>query len=270
MNSLNLSQNNSVVIYSFWQDIDDKPMPAYLQLCLDTWHKFIPNLKLQIINYDNWEQYVGSVYDLDKLKTFSLPMQSDAVTAAVLSTYGGTFFDIDTVIIGDISEFLDLCPRKLIQFGEPNTCKSGHLGVIKCNIPNNPLINAWKNECHYRILNKPEKIDWSYLGNHILDVLEKKSCQFINDYLIIDRIAWGAILESCVMQETDNRKMDYINLFFNEYIKIDVQKALQNVKYGLFMLHNSWTPEEYKQIIDKEEFLNTRCVMADIFRYLLA
>ena len=247
-------------------------MPAYLSLCMDTWYKFIPNLKLQIINHDNWGEYVGRIYDLDKLKTFSLAMQSDAVTAAVLSELGGVFFDIDTVVTSsDILSLLELAPKSLVHFGQPNH-RAGHLAVMKCDTPNNPIINAWKDTCKARILNKPEKIDWSYLGNGILTPLERDN-KYFDDYLMIDRKAYGAILEvvieNAVFRPTSNTINDYVNLFFNENISLDVEQTLKYVKCGLFMLHNSWTPKEYKQIIDKEEFLNTRCFLANVFRYLL-
>ncbi|MBT9319595.1 capsular polysaccharide synthesis protein [Actinobacillus pleuropneumoniae] len=73
-------------IYAFWEST--KKTPAYLELCQKTWYKHIPNAKIHIINYKNLREYIGDTYDLEKLKTIPLAMQSDIISAAVLERFG--------------------------------------------------------------------------------------------------------------------------------------------------------------------------------------
>lgn len=254
------------IIYTYWQSKNDStPPPLYLRLCMLTWEKYIPNLKIEIINHSNLESYVGGIYDIDKLKKFTLPMQSDAVSAAVLATKGGIFFDIDTIVTKDISEFLEVSPRKLVAFGNPNR-HSMHLAVLKCEYANNKLVLDWMNEIKQRINHKEEKYDWSYLGNGIINSMMKEG--YYNDYLILDRTESGNILESKYGSKIDPRE-DYVQFYFNNENNIDLDYLLKSVKFGLISLHNSWTPLYFKNITTRKSIYNSKTLLARILFHLI-
>ena len=77
-------------IFTFWEPKGS--MPAYLQLCRETWRRNSPGRTLVELNYDNLEHYTGpDVLDLEILKTVSLPGQKDAILFALLLQNGGIF-----------------------------------------------------------------------------------------------------------------------------------------------------------------------------------
>lgn len=253
-------------VYTYWES--KEPLPAYLKLCMDTWYKNIPDLKVDIINHSNLSAYIGNDYDIEKLKTFSLPMQSDAVSASVLAKRGGMFIDADTIITKNIfDDFVNFAPNKFVGFGKPNS-KGFHLAVIKSLDPNNPVAKKWSKIIAERIKNRPENISWAYLGNEPLgQVMNEKA--FFEEYLIMDRSSYGNILEAAIFKE-GNPQSDYFNLYFNDKVNVDEDYAISCAKSGLISLHNSWTPSWYRSIKDETEVLSQKLLISRILKRILS
>jgi mannosyltransferase OCH1-like enzyme len=81
-------------------------MPAYLQLCIETWHHFLPGYHIVQLNYGNLFDYlrVDNLPMGTLIKNFSLPKQSDAIRCAVLHQNGGLWLDADTFILSRSAE----------------------------------------------------------------------------------------------------------------------------------------------------------------------
>ena len=252
-------------VYTFWESKGQ--LPAYLQLCMQTWKKNIPDIEIVVINHSNWAEFVGDIYDLNKLKTLSFPMQSDAVSAAVLATRGGLFIDMDSIVTKDFfGDFSTLAPRKFVAFGKPNS-KGVHIAILKCQIPGNPIARNWMNTCKERIAKIAENYNWSYLGNDILFPLMNDKRHF-DDYLLLDRSDYGNILEASLMKEGEPQA-DYYNFYFNEHMNIDVNTAINAARYGIISLHNSWTPFEYRQLSSAEAVYNHKGLLSKILKSIL-
>ncbi len=264
-NLVNISSNN---IFAFWES--PTSLPAYLELCKETWIKNISNCEIHIINYDNIHKYLGDIYDIAELKKIPLAMQSDIISAAILEKFGGLFLDLDCIVIDDIFQIFDLITKgnKLVSFGRAEV-KAIHLAVLYCKTPNNPILKAWRIEAQKRLMSKPKNYSWDYFGNEIINSLLKNS-KFKNDFYIIDRTASGNILESAIFSGSNlnNAITDYKNLYFNEYLSIS-PNALSLVNCGVISLHNSWTPKKYKEIIERDEFLKCPVPIAKLLDYIL-
>ena len=260
---VDMTQNN---IFAFWES--PNPIPAYLDLCRDTWIKNIPNCKIHILNHSNLHQYIGNTYDLDKLKTISFAMQSDIISAAVLEKFGGLFLDLDCIVIDDIFDiFSNISDTKLISFGRPDS-KAIHLAVLFCRTPNNPILCEWRKASQERLQNKPEKYPWHYFGNGIINALLNKP-EYKNDFYIIDRTQSGNILESAVFGDNPNKAIeDYKNLYFSDFFSFS-PTLLEKVNCGVISLHNSWSPPEYKNMPNKAEFLNRNVPISGLLDYVL-
>ena len=254
-------------IFAFWES--KEAIPAYLELCKQTWIKNIPNLEIHILNHSNLAEYIGDVYDLNQLKKISFPMQSDIISAAVLEKFGGLFIDLDCIVIDDIFKiFENLSEQKLIGFGYPN--KGMHLAVLYSKNKNNPILREWRKTAQDRLINMPEKYDWSYFGNSILNPL-LQSDEYKDFHLIIDRTTSGNILESKAMLDSTyaNSKEYYVNFYFNKFFDAKVKELCDLIKFGVVSLHNSWTPVEYKKIKNIPEFLNQKIPLVDLLKYVL-
>lgn len=256
------------VIFTYWHS-NSGSMPAYIELCIETWKKIIPNLDIVLINQSNLNNYIGNTYDMEKLKKISLPMQSDIVSAAVLEKFGGFFIDADTLITQNIFEIFNLLPQdKLIGFGVPPNI-GFHLAVMYCGKKDNAVLKAWRQEAQKRLENLPKEYDWSFFGNSILSKIFNDP-DYKNDFLIIDRIDSGNILEAKIFGgEPKNAVFAYQNLYFNEIIDFDVKKVTSYVKYGLVSLHNSWTPLFIKSLDDKVSVLKYSNLFSKLINYIL-
>lgn len=69
-------------IFTFWEPMDT--IPAYLELCIDTWKKYLPNYEIVILNYCNLFDWIEKdTFDEILYKDFSLPKQADAIRCAI-------------------------------------------------------------------------------------------------------------------------------------------------------------------------------------------
>lgn len=251
-------------IFAFWQS--DKEMPGYLQLCIKTWYKNIPNLEVHILNHANLEEYLPGVYNLEQLKKLSYAKQSDAISVAVLEKHGGLFIDVDTIITDNVFDiFQKYDEKKLLAFGFPPN-RGAHVAVLYVGIANNPLLSEWRKQIQVRLENIPENNPWNYIGNAVLDPLLKNSL-YQDDFYIIDRSKVGNILESILMRQHDAIN-GYKQLFFQPNASIDALTALNSVKYGIVSLHNSWTPKEFSDM-SLQEFLDSKCFLSSMLSFIL-
>lgn len=261
---VNPNANN---IFAFWES--PNPIPAYLDLCKDTWIKNIPNCEIHILNHDNLDRYLEGVYDLQKLKTISFAMQSDIVSAAVLEKFGGLFLDLDCIVIDDVFRiFNEISTTKLISFGR-SEANAIHLAVLYSKQPNNPILTEWRKGAQARLNNKPEKYGWDYFGNAIINPLLTRK-QYRNKFHILDRTFSGNILESTAVIDASlaNAIADYKNFYFNKYFQLS-PKVLELVRCGVISLHNSWTPSQYKAMSKKEDFFQQDIPLVSLLKHIL-
>lgn len=261
---VNIEKNN---IFAFWESHND--MSAYLKLCIDTWYRNIPNCEIHIINYDNINNYIAGVYDIDLLKKIPLAMQSDVISAAVLEKFGGVFLDVDCIVTNNIFEiFNKIYGNKLVAFGS-NKSKSIHLAVLYSRVPNNPILKEWRTESQKRLNDIPEIIRWDYFGNSIINPLIA-NLKYADSFYIIERSISGNILESTVLESYDikNAALGYKDFYFNKFIKLDFD-IIGLIKCGIVSLHNSWTPKKYKDITNIDFFLENKLPVIDLLKYAL-
>ena len=191
-------------------------------------------------------------------------IQADGIRIAMLKKYGGIWMDPDTIVIG--REFLDdLKNTELAMFGDERN-KSQHIGFIYAS-NNSFLINEWfeqiklnvydykeflskkhnKNDINW--INSFNKVySWNMLGNRIIDPLLKN----ITDkkyYSRLDKYKMNVFPEDKYFENIflDNTKR-YREFYFK---KGDIEYIINEVKKGIILLHNSWTPKRFKKMTVK-------------------
>ncbi len=172
-------------IFTFWEPADK--LPEYLQLCMMTWKKFLPEYEIVILDYKNLDNWLGKNYfDKTLYEKFSLPKQADAIRCAILKKYGGIWFDVDTIVTSeDINQLFDIVPppeltlvgkRIPVIFAKQNArilvkWENGikkHIEIVKQNTNN--IFNKIKLLFfNYKLFKKIRK--WDYLGDAILKSL---------------------------------------------------------------------------------------------------
>ena len=266
-------------IFTFWEPADK--LPEYLQLCMMTWKKFLPEYEIVILDYKNLDNWLGKNYfDKTLYEKFSLPKQADAIRCAILKKYGGIWFDVDTIVTSeDINQLFDIVPppeltlvgkRIPVIFAKQNArilvkWENGikkHIEIVKQNTNN--IFNKIKLLFfNYKLFKKIRK--WDYLGDAILKSLlanqPKEILYSINfkKNKIYPEKNWAKEKGIIAQPEEEYRKF-YFEGEYSEY-------ALKDTK-GLICLHNSWTPEKYR-LMQKEEFLGQNITLSKLLNKIL-
>jgi len=264
-------------IFTFWEP--KEKMPAYVKLCVQTWHLFLQNYQIVVLDYSNLNDWLDKkTIDQILSKDMSLAIQADAIRIALLEKHGGIWMDADTIITS--STFLEFCKKTpLIMIGDPQNL-SPHMAFIKAS-QKSKLLKRWLKHINARVkffksLNRYKYFyflikkkwkkahAWDFLGNGIINKLLQKAST--KEYKILDRQTFGVMPEILLNKDkTLLQKQIYQKFYFQDNIK--PQEILKTTK-GIIMLHNSWTPEMYKQL-NEEDFFSTDNTLSNLLTFLL-
>lgn len=221
------------MVFTFWEGV----MPAYIKLCLDTW-----SMPYVILNYSNLDQYTDFKVT-PKLKQYTLPMIADCVRAHVLRDQGGYWLDADTIMIGEL-------PKENIT-GDP-VARTNSIGLLHTERGTDMFVR-WA-EYQDKILKGNHPYRWDLFGNAFTDGYIKTHPEItihpIEDYQPERQIPGSS------------RREKYIKFYFESNYN------LKAIKCDLLMLHNSWTPQEYKSLTTSE-VLSRNCTMSNILKEML-
>lgn len=241
-------------IYTFWEPREN--IPYYLRLCMETWKKFLPDATIIVLDYKN----IGEFLDVRELGLnlfsgrLSLPQIADAIRVALLAKHGGIWMDIDTIILNSNVRkyFLPDEKHRTVFFGKPET-RSVHMCFINTP-PSAMCMNLWREFIKERIwnLNPSTKIDWDFLGNKFVDDYAKK---YLDEIEIIDRDL--VMPELKLMSESVTYQGSYPLYYFLQ------NHHLADVGCDMLLLHNSWSPQFFKQMPPKD-FLRFDCTMVNV------
>ena len=227
-------------VYTFWEG----PMPAYIEMCLETWQDKFP---FMVLNYDNLEAYTE--YDIESAKRFTLPIQADAVRVHVLRDNGGYWLDADTIMLTDHLPDADILGD---IWSGTNT-----IGYLHSTEPYLKFFDEWAKYQDEEIKKCFLNDYWSVLGNDFTDRYLRKN----NDVKIGSiQPCWPEVY---MINGEAARHEKYIDLYFNYKLQLsDIKKT------NMIMLHNSWTPEWYK-LFTKDQVLSYDCTLSNILREVI-
>lgn len=272
-------------IFTFWEPCNN--IPGYLNLCIKTWKKFLPEYEIVILNYNNIDEWLGYNYFPKELYSdYTLAKQADAIRCAILEKYGGIWLDIDTIILSNDFKRFTKIESDFILF---NT----HLGVIIAQ-PHAKILKLWLKELKkriyvnklldynfkvlreiIRILNKDyiKKIKcWNCLGNGLINKFLEKYDKRI--FYSIDRAMCYSLPEFEMMKDknwefhSDKKFEKEKQLYSKFYFEYDYSEYILKNSIGVILLHNSRVPEKYKQM-SEEEFLKLNNTKSNLLKKIL-
>lgn len=223
-------------VFTFWEG----QMPAYIRMCLNTWKR-----DYILLDYTNLAQYTDiSKTQLLVLKCFTLPQIADYIRVHVLRDNGGYWLDTDTIMLSD-----RLPEEDITGFVETRDNTIGFLHTKA----HSDMFEQWAKHQDLVLAHSKSK-DWDVMGNRFTDSYIKSHKEIVihpvDDY-------W---LELAFKGYNQPRKQAYQQLYFGKSYRLSDLHPVD-----LIMLHNSWTPDWYKQLTEKEVLLNT-CTLSNILR----
>lgn len=122
------------IIHYFWQS--DKPMPAKLQACLESWHKYCPDFEFRCWTGDS----LGAATPLwvrQALDNKKFAFAADYMRYYALYHFGGIYMDTDVELLKPFGKMLD-APYLIGHESVGSFIESGFLAVEK----GNPFVKA--------------------------------------------------------------------------------------------------------------------------------
>jgi len=267
---------NSKFIFTFWEPYNE--VPGYLHLCIKTWKKFLPEYKIIILNYSSLPYYLSSRF-ISKIlcKNMTLKSQADGIRVALLHKYGGIWMDMDTIITN--SHFLEMFKGvNLAMFGYKKE-NTQHIGFIYAS-KNSKILKVWlkyiiKRVSYYRFISffnkyfhnnytkyKFQKLQkWDYLGNGIIDQILINVSK--KDYLRVESDEMHICPESYFI-----RNGSFVSKYQKFYFSKGDAEKIFNFSKGIICLHNSWTPNKYKNMTESQ-FLQLNLMISQLLKLLL-
>ena len=200
----------------------------------------------------------------------SLKIQADAIRVVILKKFGGIWMDTDTIITN--GSFIEKLKKyELVMIGDEKY-KIQHIGFI-FSYANSSILAKWSDKIinnikYYNQLktnsNKSSILNiWNYLGNGIIDPIVRN----INGkkYFRLDKYKMNAFPELKFFPNSSLNAIEKYKLFY--FKKREPELILKEVK-GIIMLHNSWTPLNYK-FMSKKEFLKQDILLSKLLKKIL-
>ena len=230
------------MIFTFWEG----KMPDYIKMCIKTW-KF----KHIILNYDTLCEFTD--IPIQKIRRYTLPQIADIVRVHVLRDNGGYWLDADTIMLSD------KLPKENI-LGYSNGSRSHTIGFLHTEA-NSDMYIKWAEYQDKKINGKvPDQANlWDAFGNSFTDwyVYQHKEIT-IGD--ITNR--WP---ETYMIADKGIRRSAKYNTFY-----FNTSHKLSDLRYtDMLMLHNSWTPNWYKQLSEDDIMTTNNCTLSNIFKEVL-
>ena len=224
-------------VFTFWEG----SMPGYIKLCMDTWR-----MPFTVLNYGNVLDYTD--IDIERAKRFTLPQIADCVRVHVLRDQGGYWLDADTIMITGKLPDTDMV-------GYPET-RQNSIGLLYSE-PRSQMFTEWAAFQDEIIRGYDTSSYWATMGNAFTDEYVKRH----------EEVRIFPIEDYCpeIYMVSDNipRWQKYRRFYFEEHHTLaDIRPT------DLLMLHNSWTPEWYKNLLELDA-LNTSCTLSNILREVL-
>lgn len=205
-------------VFTFWEGT----MPSYIELCLRTW-----KVPFTILTYENLHNYTD--LSIEPLQRFTMPQIADCVRVHVLRDNGGYWLDADTIMLTD-----RLPQTNMVGYPDSRMNTIGFLHTEK----DSAMYKDWAIFQESVIKRFDIQNQWNIMGNAFTDKYVKAHPEIS----IADVTKYWP--ETYVIDGKSYSRYDKYKMFYFETCY-----HLTNIRQtDMLMLHNSWTPDWYKDM----------------------
>ena len=243
----------NIKIYTFWQGY----MPPYIRMCLDTF----PNsgYEFELLDHSNVNDYLSPRdFPLEKLAKLPPAAQGDIIACYMMNRFRGYFIDADTVFLGKINHLEELLDsHELVMIGDEKVPFCHAAFILSSG--DSVLLREWETKIR-DLLATIENSDQA--GSQGESGFAINSNSFGNPLLhplIGERLNWVKILDKDLFLPENRSLRDFSSekrsQSYNEFYFTEEAKDLPDTPF--LILHNSWSPEWYKNYRREEIEKNT-------------
>lgn len=246
-------------IYYFWDSVDGKETPPYIDLCLKTWARNAKDGRVVRVCSENIGELTNDVLTKETLALFTPAQRSDAAIPIVMKNRKGFFWDADTVLLPsfDSSEYLGQSLPTMYA-AMANNRLSPLLAFFANPGGDQQFLETWgriilekiarEKKSPYRrarrlfrgLKGKTVHVRFDYLGAEVLDnlALDPKEATNIRTIDVEESgFCPGA-------SQLDYSPQSYLHHWFGG----DVSCVDPSYADGIVALQNSWIPEKIKNL----------------------
>ncbi|MBO4780271.1 MAG: hypothetical protein J5497_06515 [Selenomonadaceae bacterium] len=246
-------------VYTFWEPREK--IPYYIQLCMKTWEKFLPNAEIILLDYKNLGEYID-VNELGEMLfsgRFRLPQISDAIRVALLAKHGGVWLDADTIVLNSKAEKYLLPDEKnrTLFFGHARL-HAPHIAYVNTP-PASKCMNSWFGFIKERLktLTPETEINAFFLGNSFINAYAREN---VDEVEVLTRRP--VMPELKLIPKSENENLQNRMVAHQTYYHMK-NLHLVDVNADMILLHNSWVPELYRGF-SPEDLLLCDCTLTNI------
>lgn len=141
--SIDYNVNKKPYLWIYWDNIDGKSTPAYIDLCYDSITKNCSDsFDIVKLNKDNIKKYLPELSEYDKyFEKLRIAHKVDIYRIMLLYKYGGLYIDADTIVLRDPIEIMNKLKKyEFVGFGcTGDKCRYGY------KIPSNGIMASRPN-----------------------------------------------------------------------------------------------------------------------------
>lgn len=234
------------IIHYFWQS--DRPMPAKLQACIDSWHEYCPDFEFRCWTGDS----LGDATPLwvrQALEHKKFAFAADFMRYYALYNFGGIYMDTDVELLRPFGSLLD-APYLMGRETHGDNVESGFLAVSK----GHPFVKAMLDYYSGRPFVKPDgSLDMRGLPDTFKEVAARKGFSWLD-------------VETPAEITADRQTICILPADYFSPISLQTY-ALVNLTPRTVAIHHfvgSWKPKSHKIKRAMQRFLGPRITMAII------
>ncbi len=249
-NSIAYNKIKRPYLWQYWDNIDGKPTPAFINLCLKTVDKHCSvSFKVVRLNKDNIFKYIPELEKYkEKLDKLIIAHRVDIYRIMLLHKYGGLYLDADTICLRDPIEIIHkLFEYDFVGFGCTGvTCQLGYgnpSNWILASQPNSVLITQVLKNLLNQLQTK-DKFDYHDLGKLVIweelgKLMKEKNYKYFQYPNKVD----GS-------RDVDGKWIDTDVVFSNEKINYEDESNMM-----FYVFYNHSMPKEVKSLSEEELLL---------------